>query len=227
MPKSKSLIFNYYNNLVNKHRESITDCSQDTGLPEQYLLFQSALKEFQKKKLMKIIQMDYEQGNIMKEIKEIEDKTKISLLQNRADKRLDRYIFLTISPPDNIIKPEEFLKMCHKAMSRKFIVKYHFVIEQRGMSIEESGKGMHAHLLFERNVHYKPAVIKRDLKNTFKKCYKKINDHNYNFKKCGKEFYTKRLEYIKGKKTEEGKDLKMEIDKHFRNKYKISEIYEN
>jgi len=222
MSQSKSLIFEYQNNLVNKHRASGFE-----DLPEQYLLYRQAMKEFIKKKHIKIIQMDYEQGNIMTELKEIEDKTRTSLLQKRAEKRLDRYIFLTISPPDNKIKPSEFLKICERAMSRKFIVKYHYVIEQRGTTIGLSGKGMHAHLLFERDVHYKPAVIKRDLKNTFKKCYVKITDHNYNFKKCGKEFYTKRLEYIKGNKTEEGKDLKMVIDKHFRKLNNFKEIYEN
>lgn len=223
-----SLIWKHYNSIYQKKINNINDCnSADYTPPPDMELYKQCLKEFKKRKFLSIIKMDYEQNKILKDIKKIEDKTKEDLLKYRAEKRLDLYIFLTINPPDGKLTPEELLKMCIRAMSRKFIGKYHFVIEQRGKSIDENGKGMHAHLLFERNVNYKPATIKRDLKNTFKKCFYKINDSNFNFKKCGQEFYKARLSYIKGNKTGLEKDEKMEVDKYFRNKFNLKNIYEN
>lgn len=222
-----SIIFNHFNNLLNQSRENLNNANDDKGLPEDYELYMQCVKEFKKRKYLQIIKMDYEQNLFLSKLKTIEDKTKQNLKIFRAEKRLDRYIFLTINPPDNKLTPHELLKICKKAMSRKFIEKYHFVIEQRGMTIDENGKGMHAHLLFSRNINYKPAIIKRDLKNTFKKCYNKINDSNFNFKKCGKEFYEARLSYIKGNKTGDSKTEKMTIDDHFRKKFKLKTIYEN
>lgn len=222
-----SLLFKQLNNQFILSRQKITCAEEDNGFPEDYELYKHCVKEFKKREFLSIIKMDYELGRIMKPIKKIKEKTKDDLLKFRADKRLDRYIFLTINPPENKILPKDLVKLCIKAMSRKFIVKYHFVIEQRGITLKEMGKGLHAHLLFERDIHYKPAIIKRDLKNTFKNCFNKISNHNFNFKKCGKEFYLKRLEYIKGNKTEDGKDIKMKVDKHFRFCKKIKKIYKN
>lgn len=222
-----SLIFNHFKDLVEKSRENLNDANDDKGPPLDYEIYKQCVREFKKRKYLQLIKMDYQQNLIMKDIKAIEDQTRENLLKYKAEKRLDRYIFLTINPPDNKLTPHELLKICKKAMSRKFIEKYHFVIEQRGMTIDENGKGMHAHLLFARNINYKPAVIKRDLKNTFKKCYNKINDSNFNFKKCGQEFYKARLSYIKGNKTGDNKTEKMSIDDHFRNKFNLKKIYEN
>lgn len=223
-----SLIWKHYNAIYKEKLNNNTDCnSADYSPPTDMELYRQCQKEFKKRKFLQILKMDYEQNKIFKDIKKIEDATKEQLLKYRAEKRLDLYIFLTVNPPDGKVSPEELLKMCIRAMSRKFIGKYHFVIEQRGKTIDEAGKGMHAHLLFQRNINYKPAVIKRDLKNTFKKCFNNINDSNFNFKKCGKEFYEARLTYIQGGKTGPEKDVKMEVDQYFRKKFNLENIYEN
>lgn len=155
-----------------------------------------------------------------------------------AEKRLDSYIFLTINQnkfnfENNFSETNinKVLNILNKQCNRKFVKNYTYCIEQRG-TVENNniGKGMHIHLLFERALSYKPATIKRDLKSGFKKLFtndKLINHPEiFNFKKCGKEFAQKRLEYIKGNKDDD-KKLKCKADIIFRNKLNLKDFYQN
>lgn len=224
-----SELFQYFNQ---KYIDSTLPENEDRKeiLRAENALYYDMLREEKKLIIRKIIKNDIELGYTFKPLKKMLDNSKEKLKEQKANLRNDKYIFLTINPdPKKNIKPRELKELCEKAMNRKFVKKWHFVIEQRGTTQKELGKGMHAHLLFERNLNYKPAIIKRDLLNTFKKCYSttKPNDKIYNFKKCGKEYYDLRLKYIQGNKTEEGKNDKMKMDKLFRFLKKIKSIYHN
>jgi hypothetical protein len=217
----------YFKKQMNKAIEKATS-AYNFETPEDYLLYQQCRKEFKKRKILTILKMEYDMKEAFAELKTIEDATSTRLKQYKADKRLDSYIFLTISPPEET-KFTDMVKCIERAVKRKFVKQYHYVFEQRGTNMNNVGKGKHIHLLFKRDINYKPAIIKRDLKNTFKKLYGKntISDYNFNFKKCGEEYYKLRLLYLKGNKTEEGKAEKCQLDLHFRKLYKLKSIYEN
>lgn len=204
----------------------------DFHMPKIVSLYEEQLLELTKKKIYKILKMEYDRGQILKNLKSIEDEEKILKKEAIADKLNNRYIFLTINPPQSC-NLDILRKAVSKAVTRKFVKTFHYVFEQRSKTIKDLGQGLHCHLLFERDLNYKPSIIKRDLKNTFKHCYKNkltgnnlIKDYNFNFKKCGKEFYEKRLMYIKGNKTEEGKDDKMSMDILYRKKNNLESLYE-
>lgn len=207
----------------------------------QQLYMKEAKRKFMIEKHKQILQLEWDLDMIgphSQMIKDHLEELKIRRKHQLAEKRLDKYIFLTISQDKydftnnyNTDNRDKLLQIIDKQCNRKFINTYHYVIEQRGTVKENNiGKGCHIHLLFERKLEYKPAIIKRDLKSGFKKLFLRPSSLNnnsiFNFKKCGEEYYLKRLEYIKGNK-EEDKQQKCEADKIFREKLKIKEYYSN
>jgi hypothetical protein len=60
-----------------------------------------------------------------------------------------------------------FLKAIQKAMSKKGITYYEYVIEQRGKTEEELGKGFHTHFVFNNGIKFCKAVS--ELQNSFEK----------------------------------------------------------
>ena len=192
------------------------------------ILFKNCLEEVKKRMMINIIKMDVQNGDLLKDFKKIQDSTLEKNKEIKADKRNDRYIFLTINPPPKT-KISDMRKCIERAIKRPFIKTYHYVYEQRGTDVKTTGKGKHIHLLFERDINYKPSKIYKYLKNTFKSLYgsHKITEHNFNFKKCGHEYYLARLKYIKGNKTEDGKDKKCKVDFIWRKLNKLQKIYES
>ena len=162
-----STLHNHFKEIWNKAINSANNAYEFMP-PEDWKLYKKCCDEFKKRKYLKILKMEYEMNEAFKDLKTIEDNTIKRLKEYKADKRLDRYIFLTISPPEECLLKD--MKSCiEKAVKRKFIKQYHYVYEQRGTKEKNVGKGKHLHLLFERDINYKPSTIKRDLKNTFKK----------------------------------------------------------
>jgi len=87
------------------------------------------------------------------------------------------------------------------------------VLEQRGSTETEVGKGFHAHILAKRCLSYKPSWVEKNVKNTCKGLCDVNNAKLLNIQKIGEEFARDKKQYIMGQnKTGEGKNSKQEID---------------
>jgi hypothetical protein len=107
------------------------------------------------------------------------------------------------------------LKNIHKAMTKKWIEKYEYVIEQRGETEEEAGKGIHVHYIITGKKA--PSQILRELASTLK------IDQSFIKLKPANNIDGLRS-YMTGQKTPE-KLKKVEIDKIFREKHNIETYY--
>jgi len=157
------------------------------------------------------------QYNIVKELQDHKDK--------KNDKLDSQYIFITLSPrPD--VSLSEFKKVIEKIFSKKWQSKYIYVIEQRGSTKDDCGKGIHLHSLIHRN-DKKFSEIKREIHNTFKRLYdeevysafdvKLVDDSPDNLSKI--------INYMLGEKATADKQLKQVQDKIFREREKIKPYY--
>lgn len=172
-----------------------------------------------------IIQREYNLTQI--ERKKFQDTIKI-----KEDVDTD-YAFITINPTEDIT-----LEQIHTVMQRVFNKKWMtlaiYVIEQRGITLDELGKGMHIHLLVHRNGQAFSDVF-REIANTVKHiCNVELGRANkwqygaYQCQKTTNKFLKNRLTYMLGKKkyTEDNqKDIKQYYDKIFREKFNLQDFY--
>jgi len=132
------------------------------------------------------------------------------------------WYFLTINPrPD--ITLTEFMKTIVKALKKRWINYYIMVIEQRGETEEELGKGFHTHIIFNKGI--KHCKVIKEMSNTFKKMCDTSNYHLFNIKSIGEEEKKRKIEYILGEKADDGKHLKQQMDKIFRERNKLKSYY--
>jgi hypothetical protein len=135
------------------------------------------------------------------------------------------YFFITVNPkPD--VKLDLFMKLLVNFCKRKPITDYIYTIEQRGETIEEVGKGFHAHIL----VSWDPAMSKRVRQfcgETFKRVIGSNNNHIININKIPKEYFKDKIDYMTGLKWDPEKDQKLKIDKIFREQNNILLLYKN
>lgn len=191
-----------------------------------------AQKEFRYNQLKFIMRKEFElEINHTKEdilIKKHLDFLKKKQLEFNAEKRNDRYIWLTINPPPkNMIdvNPLTFVKDIQQLLNKTCIVTHEFTIEK----FTKSGEHIHAHILIDRNLKYKPCLIKQKLlKGPFRKKYfksAKITDNNFNFQKIGKDFKLDKEEYLRNKTGY--KDPLRQKDILWRKKHNIRDIIKN
>ncbi|AXH76906.1 MAG: putative replicase [Circoviridae sp.] len=130
--------------------------------------------------------------------------------------------FITINPQVNdptII--DELLKLCEKCVSKYWVSEYAYVIEQRS-AVQTDISGIHAHLLITRSI--KPSHFEREVRSTFKKLVQIPQKHiHISWKR--KEWINDKLDYMRGNKTGEGKDLKTDVDTYMRELYNIDPMY--
>jgi hypothetical protein len=132
------------------------------------------------------------------------------------------WYFLTINPrPD--ITLQEFMKTIQKAVLKRWITYYIFVIEQRGENEEELGKGFHTHIIFNKGIKHCKVVL--EMANTFKKMCDTSNYHLFNLKNIGDEEKKRKIEYITGCKKDEQKHLKQQMDIIFRKRENLKSYY--
>lgn len=151
------------------------------------------------------------------------EERKIEKLRSLKNIELNKeWYFLTINPrPD--IKLQEFMKTIQKALSKVWITYYIFVIEQRGESEAELGKGFHTHIIFNKGI--KHCKVVQEMANTFKKMCDTSNYHLFNLKNIGDEEKKRKIEYITGSKKDEEKHLKQQMDIIFRKKENLKSYY--
>ncbi len=173
-------------------------------------------------------ELGYTEGIPTPVLKEFELQKKLKLEHKKLND--SKYLaFITINP-----KPETKLSTLQKAMD-KFLAKewiqgdVYYTYEQRGENPDECGKGLHCHILLERNGK-RPSHLTRETFNTFKNLYgkrpkDKIISNDYKF--YGHTFLHDKIEYMKGNKWDESKSNKISIDKIFREKSNLQLYYKH
>jgi len=143
--------------------------------------------------------------------------------ENQNEKFKSQFLFITINPKPtvNLI---DFLKVCEKCCIKSWINKYCYVIEQRGETLEELGKGFHMHMLIDKG-DYRFSHARREFVSTFNKYCDTSNIGCFNFASVKEEDLRKRQTYITGKKADETKHKKQEMDIPFRERYGIRSYY--
>jgi len=141
------------------------------------------------------------------------------------DKFKSDYMFITISPHPEQVNIKTFTDACAKAMTKPWIKKYLYVLEQRGVNMDELGSGIHFHALIDKG-NYKFSHILKEFQSTFRRQpIDTSNQRCFNFQLCKPEDLKKRQKYMVGKKAGEDKQLKQEFDIHFRKKYGFKKYY--
>jgi len=136
------------------------------------------------------------------------------------------YYFLTVNPPDTITLAV-FLKAIQKAMSKKWITYYEYVIEQRGET-EDNIHGIHTHIIFNNGIKYCKVVT--EMTNSFKNILDFGSPYIKNWfklKNIDNEEMIRKTSYILDRKAEPEKWLKQDIDIIFRQKYGLQKSYKS
>lgn len=133
------------------------------------------------------------------------------------------WYFLTVNPDTSKVSLREFMKTIEKSLSKKWINYYIFVIEQRGETEEELGRGFHTHIIFNKGI--KHCKVVKEMSNTFKNMCDVSNYHLFNIKNIGEQEKLRKIEYITGTKSDEQKHLKQKMDIIFRQKENLKSFY--
>jgi hypothetical protein len=148
--------------------------------------------------------------NYIKKQEEIKNKTK--------------YIFLTINPNAQV-DFKEFFRVIVKMMSKNWITNYLWVIEQRGETLDELGKGFHFHAIIEKPANKAYAHMVRELSNSANRVCDTSNFHFFNLKNISEEEKERKIVYITGSKADEAKHKKQELDIVFRKNNNLLSYY--
>lgn len=133
------------------------------------------------------------------------------------------FFFITVNP-----KPGITLDFLHKHIknfiTRKPVKNYLYNFEQRGESEEKVGEGLHCHMLitWERAASRR---VRQFVSESFKRCVGANNNNILNIHKITGEMYVDKLEYLQGKKWDADKDDKIKMDRSFRQKNNLIDIY--
>lgn len=139
-------------------------------------------------------------------------------LRKNREKKL--HYFITISYDDRDI--EVIMKSMERVVRKKWITDYYYVVEQRGITEETCGEGIHVHLLISKNGKRKSQVI-REIASTTKLAKNFIDIQE------GKtaNIYERRKDYMLGKKEGLVKQNRVKFDALFRQKNNLKDIYTN
>ncbi len=206
---------------------SILDEPKYKSWKEKKRLIDASLENFTKRKVEGIIKMKYDAGTLgdkWTKVKEYEKKTRMELKEAVAKEHNNGYVFVTINPNTDCTL-QKFETLVDKFAKRNMFKSYRYVFEQRGTTEETAGKGLHAHILLKRNLDYKPCLVTKNSKNTFKNIAKVDNPAILNIQHIGADFAKDKDEYMTQVKDDEIKAEKQVIDKFFRNKMNLKHVY--
>lgn len=132
------------------------------------------------------------------------------------------YYFLTINPrPD--IDVQLFLKTILKALSKRWITYYEFVLEQR--SDTEDFHGVHTHIIFNKGIKHCKVVL--EMKNSFKHMCDCSDFHYFNLKNIDNDEMIRKTSYILDRKADPEKWPKQDMDILFRAKHNLQKSYKS
>ncbi len=136
---------------------------------------------------------------------------------------------MTINPKPSI-PFEKFKGKVFKIFNTTLFSDYCAVFEQRG-TIEQGdvGRGFHAHILFKRHLPLDKGLPPSNIKQKFRQSLMRYcdvkNTSCLNLQFIGEDFAYDKLEYIKGLKTDQGKDLKQIADVVWRKQNNLETSY--
>lgn len=188
---------------------------------KDYKLFVSALSDFKKKKITKVLNMEYE-------LQKIEDLKNLRTYELELKKEMQNVVkpqlcmFITINPkPD--VELSTFLTILHKYCNRSMFSRTLYCVEQRGTLKDDNlGTGIHAHVLVCRANGYPPNKIKKNTYNSFKHLVGNEAAIDYGGRYC---IIPNRESYITGQKKDPKKHPKQEGDKIWCEKHSIEPYY--
>jgi len=161
------------------------------------------------------------QDNIAR--KYYEDKYQY-LLKQEEIKNKTKYIFLTINPNAQV-DFKEFMRVIIKMMSKNWITNYLYVIEQRGETLDELGKGFHFHAIIEKPTNKAYQHMVRELSSSANRVCDTSNFHFFNLKNISEEEKERKIVYLTGSKADEAKHKKQELDIVFRKNNNLLSYY--
>lgn len=153
------------------------------------------------------------------------DAERYSYLKRQEElKENCKYIFLTINPNPHITLLD-FLGKINKMMTKKWITNYLYVFEQRGETLEELGKGFHFHLILEKPKTKKYSEMLRELANSANAVTDSSNYNFFNIKNISEEEKERKIKYLTGRKADDSKHLKQDMDIIFRKNNNLLSYY--
>lgn len=152
----------------------------------------------------------------------------------KAKENPNAYGFFTFNFDSSKIDLGKAIVFMKDIMLKKWLKtnEYYFCYEQRGMSLDTMGQGLHVHLLFKKPQGKSPQHCKRECWSTFKKyCGLKEDDvFDKHFLFVPDSWKQDKIEYISGikKKDPDGtKAIKVKFDRIYREKNSLKDIYSN
>lgn len=112
-----------------------------------------------------------------------------------------------------------------KIILKKWITKYYYVYEQRGTDLETVGSGLHVHLLVCDSPKSKSSEVVREIYSSVKSMVG--SKSSVDVRKIPFEWVYDKLKYLSGEKWDVEKLPKVQMDKIFRQKYSLLDIYTN
>jgi len=135
-----------------------------------------------------------------------------------------KYIFITINP-NAFITILDFINKITKMMSKKWITNYLYVYEQRGETEAELGKGFHFHCILEKPKNKPYSHMIRELSNSANTVCDSSNFHFFNVKSISEEECQRKIIYITGRKADEAKHKKQDMDILWRKNLNLLSFY--
>ena len=203
-------------------------------------LRESAKKEYIKQKWKQYFSLLWKQNPLgietSKTMRLDELKNAIEDLTSKKKGKYKNY-FITITTPPNTDKIK-FINGCKKLFDNAVIDRGYMVFEQRGETEDTVGDGLHCHLLLTRKDIYNHSkfsnrLLEQLIKLKINEKYKSVkqllkmanlNSSPFSFQNIKNETVKKKLNYIQGNKNDE-KLLKVQLDKVFRKKFDLQDIY--
>jgi len=136
------------------------------------------------------------------------------------------FIFLNVNPAPNH-SLLSFQQLIEKSLKKKWIKSFLYVLEQRGENEKEAGKGFHTHIIIEKDETKQYTQCIKELARSFSKVCDTTNYHLFNGTKIKNEDIEKRRNYILGRKADETKWLKQDMDIIWRQEYFLKSYYGN
>ena len=159
------------------------------------------------------------------------------LLRNQLKEKEDKenklnVCFITISPDPKIVGEyadvNQYLQIMKKITNYKWMKRWVYVLEQRGDTEATQGKLIHIHLLFFLDGK-KPSHAIREVERNVKHLCDTSHSSVFNVRRCkdDDENVLRLANYITGRKKDEHKHAKQEVDKLWRNNNNILPFYQN
>lgn len=199
-----------------EENEKFTDMYKMSKFGYEVYALEEQMKSLQKWIVKdKLEKQEYKDGNF-KVVQELYN-------EKQRRKELNKpFYFITLNPKQDC-EFEPFKDAVGDISCWSWVDKCLWVFEQRGSTEEEMGKGFHAHVLIS-NYNIEKGKLKTQIRNKFKKFCLDI-ESCINIQQKKREWLNDKLEYIMGKKLDEGKPEKQEIDTLWREKMNLKQFY--